>query len=151
MDPNAVIHLWMSAIRLQDFGRHEEALAAISRAVELTQRGPLVLGMMGRALVLAGRVDEARRIKEELRERGQREYVGTAAGLMHVVLDLDNEEATAALLRENIEAQTGPTAIVTTVVRELEPLLDHPRLGPLVRQLSLWATAPRTSKHSMYS
>jgi hypothetical protein len=30
--------------------------------------------------------------------------------------------------------------IVTTVVRELTPLLDHPRLGPLVRGLTLWAT-----------
>jgi serine/threonine protein kinase len=35
-----------------------------------------------------------------------------------------------------------PTAIGTIVVRELEPLLDHPRLGSLVRKLSLWATRP---------
>jgi len=144
LEPNAVLHLWMSAIRLQDFGRDEEALAAIARAVELTQRGPLVLGMYARALALAGRGDEARRIQQELRERAKREFVGPAAGLMQVVLGLDDEEATAALLRENIEAQTGPTAIVTTVVRELAPLIDHPRLGPLVQQLSLWATAPHT-------
>jgi tetratricopeptide (TPR) repeat protein len=149
MDPNAVIHLWQSAIRLQDFGRHEEALASMSRAVELTQRGPLILGMLGRTLALAGRVDDARRIKQELRERAQREYVGPAARLMQIALDLDDEAATAALLRENIEAQTGPTAIVTTVVRELEPLLDHPRLGPLVRQLSFWATAPDASSHAL--
>jgi serine/threonine-protein kinase len=149
IDPNAVIHLWMSAIRLQDLGRSEEALASISRAVELTQRGPLVLGMLARALALVGRVDEARRIEQELRERAQREYVGPAAGLMQVVLDLDDEDATAALLRENIEAMTGPTAIVTTVVRELAPLLDHPRLGPLVQQLSLWATAPRTATDTL--
>jgi serine/threonine protein kinase/tetratricopeptide (TPR) repeat protein len=149
MDPNAVIHLWQSAMRLQDFGRHEEAIASMARAVELTQRGPLVLGMFARALALAGRVDEARRAERELRERAQREYVGPASGLMQVVLDLDDEEATAALLRENIEAQTGPTAIVTTVVRELAPLQDHPRLGPLVRQLSFWATAPRTSIDSL--
>ena len=149
MDPNAVIHLWMSAMRLQDFGRNEEALASITRAVELTQRGPLVLGMYARALALAGRVAEARRIERELRERAQREYVGPAARLMQVVLDLDDEAATAALLRENIEAMTGPTAIVTTVVRELAPLRDHPRLGPLVQQLSLWATAPHTATNTL--
>jgi len=142
MDPNAVIHLWMSGIRLQDFGRHEEALAAIARAVELTQRGPLVLGMMGRALALAGRVDDARRIQAELRERGQRAYVGTAAHLAPLVLDADDEEAMAAVLRENIAEQPGPTALITTSIRELAPLVEHPRLGPLVRQLSLWATAP---------
>jgi serine/threonine protein kinase/tetratricopeptide (TPR) repeat protein len=150
MDPNAVIHLWMSSMRLQDLGRSEEALAAISRAVELTQRGALVLGMMGRTLALAGRVEEARRIREELRERAPHEYVGPAARLMQVGLDLGDEEVTAALLRENVEAATGPTAIVTTVVRELAPLLDHPRLGPLVRQLSLWATAPDTSRHTLH-
>ena len=38
---------------------------------------------------------------------------------MMVGLDLDGEAATAALLEANIEAMTGPTAIVTTVVREL--------------------------------
>jgi hypothetical protein len=61
---------------------------------------------------------------------------------MMVALDLDDEELTAAILRENIDAMTGPTAIVCTVARELEPLLDHPRLGPLVKGLTLWATAP---------
>jgi len=151
MDPNAVIHLWMSSMRLQDLGRSEQALTAISRAVELTQRGALVLGMMGRSLALAGRLDEARGIREELRERAQHEYVGPAARLMLIGLDLDDEDATAALLRENIEAMTGPTAIVTTVVRELalERLLDHPRLGPLVRRLTLWATAPDTVRRAL--
>ncbi len=146
MDPNAVIHLWMAAMRLSDLGRTGEALPYISRAVELTQRGPLVLGMLGRIHALAGRIDEARAVRRELRERAQREYVGPAARLMQVGLDMDDEEATAALIRENVEAMTGPTAIVTTVVRELEPLLDHPRLGPLVGQLTLWATAPWVSR-----
>ena len=61
---------------------------------------------------------------------------------MMVALDLDDENATAILLQSNVDAMTGPTAIVTTVVRELEPLLTHPRLGPLVRQLTLYAQRP---------
>jgi len=142
MDPNAVIHLWMSGVRLADFGRHEEAVLRMRRAVELTQRAPLIVGMYARALALAGRRDEALTLRAELRERTQREYVGPAAMAMMIGLDLDDEEATAVLLEANIEAMTGPTAIVTTVVRELAPLLDHPRLGPLVRRLTLWATRP---------
>src|SRR5687767_7326424 len=43
MDPNSQIHLWMSAIRLSDFGRHDEAVPRLARAVELTQRGPLLV------------------------------------------------------------------------------------------------------------
>ena len=142
LDPNSMINLWMSGIRLSDFGRHDEAVRRIQRAVELAQHGPLLTGMLGRALALAGRREEALAIRAELRRRAESEYVGPAAMLMMVGLDLDDEAATAALLRANVEAMTGPTAIGTTVVRELEPLLDHPRLGPLVRRLTLWATRP---------
>ena len=127
---------------LAEFGRHDEALERIRRAVELTQRGPLMIGLYSRALALAGRRDEALLLREELRARAEREYIGPASFLMMVVLGLHDEEATAALLQENIEAMTGPTAIVTTVARELTPLLSHVRLGPLVRKLTLWSTAP---------
>ena len=111
MDPNSVLHLWMSAMRLGDFGRHEEAVARVRRAVELTQRAPLIVGMCARALALAGRREETLALRAELRERAQREYVGPAAMLMMVGLDLDDEAATAALLEANIEAMTGPAAI----------------------------------------
>ena len=60
---------------------------------------------------------------------------------MLALLDFGDEEKAAALLRENIDAMTGPTAIATTVARDLETLLDHPTLGPLVRRLTFWATA----------
>ena len=142
MEPNSVIHLWMSGIRLSDFGRHDEAVLRLARTVELTQRGPLVVGMYARALALAGRRAEALALREELRERAAREYIGPGARLMMVALDFDDEEKVAVVLRENIDAMTGPTAIMTTVARELAPLLDHPRLGPLVRGLTLWATSP---------
>ena len=136
-----MIHLWMSAIRLGDLGRFDEAIHRMARAVELTQRGPMVVGMFGRILGLAGRRADALAIRAELIERARTEYVGPAA-LMMVELVVGDESAIADILRRNIEAETGPTAIGTSVVRELEPLLAHPRLGPLVRQLSLHAQRP---------
>ena len=120
MDPNSVINLWMCAIRLQDLGRSDEAIQLFVRAVELTQRGALVLGMLGRAYALSGRVDEARAIKNEFEERSQREYIGPGAKLMLVSLYLDNEAEVAAILRENIKAMTGPTVFATCVARDLE-------------------------------
>src|SRR3954462_8044832 len=104
--------------------------------------------MYARALALAGRREEALALRAELRVPAQREYVGPAAMLMMVGLDLDDEAATAALLEANVEAMTGPTAVATTVVRELTPLLASPRLGPLVRRLTLWATRPAASASS---
>ena len=85
-------------------------------------------------------------MRNELRERSKREYVGPGAMLMMVGLDLGDEDATAALLQANIDAMTGPVDIMVAVVRELEPLVDHPRLGPLVRRLTLWATRPPSAK-----
>jgi hypothetical protein len=55
-----------------------------------------------------------------------------------------NEEEIAAALRVNIDAGTGPTTLALSVDRELDALLSHPRLGPLVRQLSLYARHPST-------
>jgi len=57
-------------------------------------------------------------------------------------LDLGDDDATAMLLRSNVEAETGPVAIYLSVSPELELLITHPRLGSLVRQLSLYAQRP---------
>ena len=101
-----------------------------------------MIGLYGRALAMAGRRDEALAMRDELRVRARHEFVGPAAFLLMVGLDLDDGAAIAALLEANVTAMTGPTAIVTTVTRELEPFLDHPRLGPIIRRLTLWATRP---------
>jgi hypothetical protein len=110
--------------------------------VELTQRGPIMVGIHGRTLALAGRREEAMAIRAELTERARLEYIGPGAFLQMIGLDLGDDDATATLLRSNVEAETGPTAIYTTVAPELDLLLSHPRLGPLVRQLSLYAQRP---------
>jgi serine/threonine-protein kinase len=146
MDPNSYLNLIMSAIRLSDVGRYDEALRRAAHAVELTQRGPLALGIYGRTLALSGRREQALTLRAELRDRAQREYVSPGTILMMVGLDVDDEAATAALIEANVNAMTGPGLIGTSVVRELEPLLDHPRLGPLVRRLTLWATRPQSPK-----
>ena len=67
---------------------------------------------------------------------------GPATFLMMVVLGLDDEVATAALLPANSEAMTGQTAIVTTVARDLLPVLSPVRLGALVRRQTRWSETP---------
>ena len=140
IDPNSMVNLWLSAIRLGDLGRHDEAVPRLRRAVDLTQRAPFLVGLYVRGLALAGRREQALAARAELIERAEREYIGPAALLMTIVLDLDDEAAATAVLQANVDAMTGPTTIVTTVVRELTPWLDHPRFGPLLRRLTLWAT-----------
>ena len=142
IDPNSMLNLWLSALRLGDLGRHAEALSRLRRAVDLTQQGPLLVGLYVRELTMAGRREEALSVRAELIERSKREYVGPGAMLTTIALDLEDEAAAARLIQANIDAGTGPVTIATTVVRELTPLLDHPLLGPLIRQLTFWATPP---------
>jgi hypothetical protein len=131
MDPNAVTHVWMSAIRLSDFGRFDEALERARHAVELTQRGPVLVGVLARTLALAGRRDEALAIRAELTDRARTEYIGPGIFLVMDGHDLGDDDTTANLLRSNVEAETGPAAIYVVAAPELDLLLTHPRLGPL--------------------
>jgi eukaryotic-like serine/threonine-protein kinase len=142
LDPNSVVNLWLSAVRLGDLGRWDEALRRVQRAVELTQRSPLLLAMWGRILALSGRRDEALALRAEIVARAASEYVGPVP-LLYLDVQLGDEAQIADSLRRNIEAGTGPTSLATSGIdRELDPLLTHPRLGPLVRQLFLYAERP---------
>jgi eukaryotic-like serine/threonine-protein kinase len=144
MDPNSVVCLWQSGMALDRLGRYEEELLRFNRAVDLSRRGTLMVWFQYRALMRLGRLDEARAAFDGLVARRDAEYVGEIIWLGPALLEGD-ETAAEAALRLNIEAGTGPTTLSISVDRELEALLPHPRLGPLVRQLSLYA--PRAAVH----
>ncbi|MGE5732134.1 MAG: protein kinase domain-containing protein [Gemmatimonas sp.] len=141
LDPNSVVCVWQSGMTLDRLGRYEEALQRFTRAVDLSRRGSLMVSFQYRALTRLGRVDEARALIEEMRARAAREYIGESFWLGPALLTGD-EDATEAALRLNIDAGTGPTTLAIYVDRELESLFSHPRLGPLVHQLSLYAERP---------
>jgi len=138
LDPNSVLCLWQSGMSLDRMGEFEESLHRFDRAVDLSRGGALMVSFRHRALMRLGRVAEARLIVASLRTRAATEYIGESAWLGPALLDGD-ENAIAAAIRLNIEAGTGPTTLSIYVDRELEALLPHPTLGPLVRQLSLYA------------
>jgi serine/threonine-protein kinase len=144
LDPTSGLSLWASAVRLGDLGRFDEALRRMERAVELTQRGPLVLGMLGRLLCLAGRRAEALALRAELEMRQRTEYIGPAA-FLPIDGAIGDEETLAVTLQRVIEAGSGfPSITGTGSSRELDRLLDHPRLGSLVRQVSVYVHRTRT-------
>ena len=91
-----------------------------------------------RALMRLGRVAEARVIASNLRARAASEYIGESVWLGIALFDGD-DSAIEEALRLNSAAGTGPTTQAVSIDRELEALLPHPRLGPLVRQLALYA------------
>jgi serine/threonine-protein kinase len=139
LDPNSVINLWISAVRLGDLGRFDDALPRIRRVVELTQQSPLMIAIHARILMLAGRRDEALALRNELTSATNPVYVGPIVTLLFAIVDGDRD-GIAAALRQNIDAGTAATTIaISGVDRELTTLLGDTRLGPLIRQLSLFA------------
>lgn len=127
---------------LDRLGRFETARQRFERAVDLSRGGALMLSFKYRALVKLGRTDEAHLIVEEMRARAEQEYVADSFWLGPALLEGD-EDAIADALQRNIDAGTGPTTLSISVDRELDALLDHPQLGPLVRKLSLYADGKR--------
>jgi eukaryotic-like serine/threonine-protein kinase len=140
LDPNSVLCLWQSGMSLDRMGRFDESLHRFDRAADLSRGGALMVSFRHRALMRLGRVAEARLIAATLRARAATEYIGEGALLALVLLDGD-EGAVAAAISRNVDAGTGPTTLAISVDRELEALVPHPRLGPLVRRLSLYAEA----------
>jgi tetratricopeptide (TPR) repeat protein len=135
LDPNSIPVLWVSSASLAHAGRLDEAVRHASHGAELAQRGAILLSTLGYALGKAGRRDEALAIRAELEDRAAREYIGPMATL-HVDIGLGDEALIEESLRRNLEAETGPGPVSVVVPHDLDRLLDHPRLGPLVRQLS---------------
>jgi len=135
LDSNSVLCLWQSAVTLDRLGRFEDALARIRRAVELSRRGVLMVSFEYRALMRLGRTDEAQALGTEVRARSTSEYVADTYWLNEALFRND-EDAIEAALRMNMAS--GGTTLGISVDRELADLLPHPRLGPLVRQLTLF-------------
>jgi tetratricopeptide (TPR) repeat protein len=148
LDPNSVVCVWQSGITLDRLGRFDEELERFTRAVDLSGRGALMVSFQYRGLVRLGRTAEAHAVLDELLARGSKEYIGESVWLGPALLSGD-EDATEAAIRLNIEAGTGPTTLSISVDRELEALMPNPRLGPLVRQLSLYAQRPSTGARDL--
>jgi serine/threonine protein kinase/tetratricopeptide (TPR) repeat protein len=141
MDPNSVLCIWQSGMTLDRLGRFDEELARFERAVDLSRRGVLMVSFLHRALYRLERTDEARALLDEIIARSANEFIAESFWLGPAMLGDDADAKEAALLL-NIEAGTGPTTLSVSVDRELAALLDDPRLGPLVRQLTLYAERP---------
>jgi tetratricopeptide (TPR) repeat protein len=110
IDPQFFAGLYGLGRAYEGLGRHEEAVRAHERAAEIL-RCPLVIMFLGGVYADAGRVDDARRVLEELKQRRTEAYT-TALSLAYVYtklgeMDLAIEWATKAFDERNAFAWTG--------------------------------------------
>jgi TolB-like protein/DNA-binding winged helix-turn-helix (wHTH) protein/Tfp pilus assembly protein PilF len=85
--PDDPLALWFLGFSLIGEGKAEDAIPSLERAVFLSHASPGVVGLLARAYGHAGRRAEALKVINELKQRGQKEYVPPAA-LIHAYVGL---------------------------------------------------------------
>ena len=77
-EPNFLLALWMSGGSYSSLGMHDEAVARLQTLVQLTDRLPIYVGMLGQARARASRRGDAEALLQELNQRSEGEYVPPA-------------------------------------------------------------------------
>ena len=135
IDPNAPYPLWALGLTYRLLERHEEAVACLEKAVEVTaKRQSFYLGMLGGAYAAAGRRSDALSLLEELRRRSAREYVPPLhLAFLHVALG-NADEALDSLDRACAE-RNGLMWYWLRASALFDPLRSDPRFAAILEKI----------------
>ena len=105
-EPDFPVAHWGMGLAREQMGDMDGALASFQKAAELTERGTNVLASMGRAYAVSGKLDEARKILQELTARAKQRYVPSyQIALVHAGLG-DKDKAFESLEKAFEERST---------------------------------------------
>ena len=116
-------------------GKFEEGLAALERAVMVSDRETMWLAQLGEAYALAGNVERASEILRELEERGRTRYVAPYH-LAYVYTGLGEQDRAMDCLEQAFEERAGAIYGVRGSFL-FAPLRDHPRFKALLRRMNV--------------
>jgi TolB-like protein/Tfp pilus assembly protein PilF len=132
-DKDDVTALYCLAIAKVALGKATDGIALAERAVTLSHRGGVLVGILGWALATAGRTAEARALLEELRARpAGSPTVVAEAWLLGGLGEID--PAFEVLERAEAECQAN---LYFTGLPVFDPLRGDPRFAALLDRLSL--------------
>jgi eukaryotic-like serine/threonine-protein kinase len=133
-EPQNLTMLHGSSFLLSRMGRHDEAIAAATKCVQLMGKSSLTLGRLGSANALAGNVAAAEAILGEMDELSARRHVSPYhLALIHC--SLGRIEKSLDLLELAFETRDAKL-LWMGVDPELDPLHGHPRFNDLLRKLN---------------
>ena len=116
-------------------GMHREAIAALEKAVTLSERNPEIVAILGYAHAAAGEREEAEKIRRELVESAKHRYVSPYP-LAEICAELDLKDEAFAWLERAFEERAGHLVSI-----KVEPTFDSlradPRYADLLRRLGL--------------
>ena len=135
MDPNHYHAHWVLGHTYVAKGQFEEAIVAAQKAVDLSQRAPGALGMLGLAYGLGGYEAEARKVLNELLKLSETRYVSPAA-LVNVYIGLRDKDQAFVWLEKAYEERSNYVAFLK-VFPIVDPLRSDPRFNDLIRRVGL--------------
>ena len=132
---------------LSRLGRHDEAIAAANRGVELLGKASHTLGRLGAALAVAGRTAEAEAVLKDMDAIAAHRYI-SPYHLALVYCALGRFEESLNML-ERAHAMNDAKVLWVGVDPELDPLHGHPRFNDLLQKLDhRLAVLPPLPAHS---
>jgi TolB-like protein/Flp pilus assembly protein TadD len=132
-EPRNLMMLYASSFVLSRLNRHEEAIEAAEKCVELMGKSSHALGRLGAACAAAGNIEAAQNALNEMHLLSERRFV-SPYHLALVNCAMGRFEDALNLL-ENAY-QTGDAKVLWMGVDpELDPLHGHPRFNDLLRQM----------------
>ena len=135
MDPKHYQAYWTLGHTYAANRQFDEAIAASEKAVELSERTPGALGILGLAYGLAGRKADATKVLNELLELNKSRYV-TPAALVNVYVGLGDKEQAFVWLEKAY--QEGSNYVVwLKVFPLLDPIRFDPRFINLVQRVGM--------------
>jgi serine/threonine protein kinase/tetratricopeptide (TPR) repeat protein len=114
-------------------GMHDQAIAALEKAVNLAPDAQNFKGMLGRAYALSGRRADARRVLEELLNLRQRDYVGPLQ-IATIYTGLGEKEEALRWLEEAYRGRDA-NLVLLKVFPIWDPLRSDPRFQDLLQRL----------------
>jgi len=146
-EPQNLMMLYASSFVLSRLGRHDQAIAAARKGVELLGKASHTLGRLGAALAVAGDAVAAEAVLKEMDGIAARRYISPYHQAL-VYCALGRLEESLDLLEKARELKDGKL-LWLAVDPELDPLHGHPRFNDLLQKLShRLASLPTLPAHS---
>ncbi len=136
IEPDCLMALWIRGCSSSEKGLHEEAIAALKKAVEVSEGGRFFRAVLGVTYCLANRKNEAREVLASLLERSKEEFVDPFL-ISLIYLGLGERDTAFKYLENAYNERSCVLCQLTTVPHLKEVVRTDQRYADLVDRLKL--------------
>ena len=136
MDPSFVEARFNLGLVYEQKEMFGEAISEFRRAIRISGGASLWWAALGHALALAGRKNQARRIRRKIEELGRRQGTVSPFDLAWICLGLGNSDETFDWMERALKERSSPL-LYQNIEPALDPLRSDPRFQDLLKRIGL--------------